>query len=44
VDEIRGGRATEVGRLSQLVMGISNALADIGMLPVQDIFQLLKLA
>jgi hypothetical protein len=32
------------GRLSQLVMGISNALVDLGMLPVQDIPELPKSA
>jgi hypothetical protein len=27
-------RASEVGQLSQLVMGISNALVDLGMVPI----------
>jgi hypothetical protein len=40
VDEIEGERAVEAGQLSQLVMEISNALADLGMLLVQDIPQL----
>jgi hypothetical protein len=31
-------------RLSQLVVGITNALVDLGMLPIQDIPQLLKSA
>jgi hypothetical protein len=44
VDRINGERATEAGQLSQLVVGISNALVDLGMLPVQDIPQLLKSA
>jgi hypothetical protein len=44
VDGIKGERAVEAGRLSQLVMGISNALVDLGMLHVQDIPQLLKSA
>jgi hypothetical protein len=37
VDGIMGERATEAGQLSQLVMGISNALVDLGMLPIWDI-------
>jgi hypothetical protein len=44
MDRINGERATEAGRLSQLVMGISNALVDLGMLPIQDILQLPKSA
>jgi hypothetical protein len=40
VDGIISRRATEAGRLSQLVVGISNALVDLGMLPIQDIAQL----
>jgi hypothetical protein len=40
----RGKRATEAGQLSQLLVGICNALANIGMLPIQDIFQLPKSA
>jgi hypothetical protein len=30
-------RATEAGKLSMLVIGISNALVDLGMLPIRDI-------
>jgi hypothetical protein len=37
VDGINGECTTEAGRLSQQVMGISNALVDLGMLPIQDI-------
>jgi hypothetical protein len=37
VDEIKGECAAEAGQLSQLVVEISNALVNIGMLPVQDI-------
>jgi hypothetical protein len=44
MDGITNERATEVMRLSHHVMGISNALVDLGMLPVQDIAQLLKLS
>jgi hypothetical protein len=44
VDKIRGEHATEARQLSQLVMEISNALADLGMLPIQDIPQLPKSA
>jgi hypothetical protein len=40
----QGEHTTEAGHLSQLVVGISNALADIGMLPIQDISQLPKSA
>jgi hypothetical protein len=43
MDEIEGECAAEAGQLSQLVMGISNALANLGMLPVQGIPQLPKL-
>jgi hypothetical protein len=42
VDRINGERATEVGRQLQLVIVISNALVDLGMLPIQDIPQLSK--
>jgi hypothetical protein len=42
MDGIKGERATEVGQLSQLVVGLSNALVDLGMLLVQDILQLSK--
>jgi hypothetical protein len=44
VDRINSERATEAGRLSQLVVGISNALVNLGMLPIEDIPQLPKLA
>jgi hypothetical protein len=37
-----GVNAPEAGQLLQLVMGISNALADLWMLPIQDNPQLLK--
>jgi hypothetical protein len=43
-DGITDERATEAMQLSQRVMGISSALVDLGMLPIQDIAQLLKLA
>jgi hypothetical protein len=36
--------ATKAGKLSTLVVGISNALVDLGMLPIRDIPQLLKMA
>jgi hypothetical protein len=42
--QIRSERNTKAGQLSWLVVEISNALADLGMLPVQDIPQLSKLA
>jgi hypothetical protein len=42
VDGITGERATESEQLSQLVIEISNALVDLGMLPISDIPQLLK--
>jgi hypothetical protein len=42
VDGIKGERTAEAEQLSQLVVGIFNALVDLGMLPVQDIPQLLK--
>jgi hypothetical protein len=35
--------AAEAERLSQLVVEISNALVDLGMLPIQDITQFPKL-
>jgi hypothetical protein len=44
VDRIGGEHATEARQLSQLVVEISNALADLGMLPIQDIPQLPKSA
>jgi hypothetical protein len=37
MDRINGKRAAEAERLSQLVVEISNALVDLGMLPIQDI-------
>jgi hypothetical protein len=43
-DGITNKRIVEAMRLSQCVVGISNALADLGMLPVRDIPQLPKLA
>jgi hypothetical protein len=42
--QIRSERNTKAGQLSWLVVEISNALADLGMLPIQDIPQLSKLA
>jgi hypothetical protein len=42
VDRIESERSAEARQLSQLVMEISNALVDLGKLPVQDIPQLLK--
>jgi hypothetical protein len=44
MDGITDERAAEVMPLSQHVMAISTALVDLGMLPVQDIPQLLKSA
>jgi hypothetical protein len=35
---------TEAGKLSTLVKRISNALTNLGMLPIRDIPQLLKIA
>jgi hypothetical protein len=37
-------RTAEAGKLSMLVMGISNALIDLGMLPILGISQLSKMA
>jgi hypothetical protein len=37
VDGIEGERAAKAHQLLQLVMAISSALVDIGILPVQDI-------
>jgi hypothetical protein len=34
VDEIKGEHAVEAEQLSKQVVGISNALADLGMLPI----------
>jgi hypothetical protein len=42
MDGIGGERTAEAWQLSMLVMKISNALADLGMLPIQDIPQLSK--
>jgi hypothetical protein len=44
VDRIVGDRNVEAGQLSQLVVGILNALVNLGILPVQDIPQLPKSA
>jgi hypothetical protein len=41
-DGITDERTTEARQLSQHIMGISNVLVDLGMLPVQDIPQLPK--
>jgi hypothetical protein len=43
VGRINAEHATEAERLSQLVVEISNALVELGMLPIQDIPQLPKL-
>jgi hypothetical protein len=37
-------RVAKAGKLSMLVVGISNALVDLGMLPIRDIPQLPKIA
>jgi hypothetical protein len=42
VERIEGEHTIEARQLSRLVIEISNALADLGMLPVQDIPQLSK--
>jgi hypothetical protein len=42
LDRINDERAAEARQLSQLVVKISDVLVDLGMLPVQDIPQLLK--
>jgi exosome complex RNA-binding protein Csl4 len=44
VDRIAGEHNVEAGQLSQLVVGILNALVNLGMLPIQDIPQLSKSA
>jgi hypothetical protein len=44
LDRINDECAAEARQLLWLVMGISNALVDLGMLPVQDIPQLPKSA
>jgi hypothetical protein len=43
VNGINDEHTVEVGRLSQYIVGISNVLVDLCMLPVQDVPQLLKL-
>jgi hypothetical protein len=42
LDRINDERAAEARQLSQLVVKISDVLVDLGMLPIQDIPQLLK--
>jgi hypothetical protein len=42
VDRINGERFVEGEQLSLLVLDISNALVDLGMLPIQDIPKLPK--
>jgi hypothetical protein len=37
MDGIEGECTTEAGQLSQLVVGISNTLVNLGMLPIQNI-------
>jgi hypothetical protein len=37
VDEIKGEHTAEVEQLLQLVVGISNAVVDLGMLPARTI-------
>jgi hypothetical protein len=37
VDRINGEHTAEAGRLSQLVVGFSNALVHLGLLPIHDI-------
>jgi hypothetical protein len=37
-------RTTEARKLSMMVMGISNVLVDLRILPIQDIAQLPKMA
>jgi hypothetical protein len=44
MDGIKSERGSKAGQLSQLVMGISNTLVNLGMLPVQDILQRLHSA
>jgi hypothetical protein len=44
VDGINGEHAAKGGRLSQLLMRISNALVDLDMLPIQDVPQFPKSA
>jgi hypothetical protein len=42
VDGVEDIRIAEAGKLSTLVVGISNSLVDLGMLSIQDIPQLPK--
>jgi hypothetical protein len=42
MDKIDDEHAAKARQLSQLVMGISSVLVDLGMLPIQDIHQLPK--
>jgi hypothetical protein len=42
MDGVEDERATKVGKLSMLVVGISNALVNLQMLPIWDILQLSK--
>jgi hypothetical protein len=42
VDGVEDIRIAEVGKLSTLVVGISNSLVDLGMLSIRDIPQLPK--
>jgi hypothetical protein len=44
VGEVEDERSVAASELSRLVMEISNALVDLGMLPMRDIPQLLKTA
>jgi hypothetical protein len=44
VDRIDNEHAVEVKQLSQWVVRISNIMFDLGLLPIQDIPQLLKSA
>jgi hypothetical protein len=44
VDKIDGERADEAEKLSQWVVRISIVMVNLGLLPIQDIPQLLKLA
>jgi hypothetical protein len=44
VASVEDDHAIEAGKLSMLVLGISHALVDLGMLPIWDIPQLPKIA
>jgi hypothetical protein len=44
VARVENERATNAEKLSTLVVGISNALVDLGMLPIRDMPQLLRMA